>query len=258
MDAESRIIIVLKVELRALARQLFLQLPTPKNSTMKRYLLFLPALLLTLLTGCLREDSENVNQDRIWAHYEMFYDANEDITYARATFRFGHAAGTKLDLTEPSEVRFNGDPIPFREGLAYYEEDYAGFVDAGTFEFQDLNDNIYINDVSINTIEFPADFGPIDQNASFDLIWDGDPLQNHEAVSVWLNGINEGDAQLFLEGSEGAAGILLGMDNLQELPVGTTSAVIERTYAPPIQEGTEVGGLINGRYRGTSVDVEIE
>ena len=226
--------------------------------TMNWKTLTLLAFLGMSLASCMREDSENVNQDRIWARYELFYDADEDITYARATFRFGHSAGTKLELTEPSEVRFNGDPIPFREGLAYYEEDYAGFVSSGTFEFEDLNGNTYVNDAEIRSIEFPSTFGPIDQNASFEIEWEGDALGTDEIVSVWLNGINEGNAQFFTENSDGATNILLGMNQLQQLPAGTTTAIIERSYTPDIQQGTDVGGVIHGRYRGSTRSVEVE
>lgn len=211
-----------------------------------------------LLTGCLREDSENVNQDRIWAHYELFYDANEDMTYARATFRFGGMTGTKLNLTDPSEVRFNGDVLPFREGLAYYEEDYAGFIQTGTFEFEDLDGNQYVNDVEIRTIEFPETFGPIDQTAAFELSWDGSALTDFEIVSVWLNGINEGDSQLFLEEGEGSTDIILSQNDLEELPVGTTDAWIERAYRPLIDQATDVGGMLTGRYRGQQRPVEIQ
>lgn len=225
---------------------------------MKPQLLLLPALFLFMLTGCMREDSENVNQDRIWAHYELYYNANEDITYARATFRFGHSMGTRLNLSDPSEVRFDGDVLPFKEGLAYYEEDYAGYIDSGVFEFVDLNDNIYINEVSVKSVEFPSDFGPINPANSFEMDWVGDALGNNETVSIWLNGVEEGDSQLFLENDEGAESLILAANQLQELPLGTTSAVIERVATPPIQEGTEVGGLITARYRGQNVSVEIQ
>lgn len=225
---------------------------------MKRFSFILLAFALISLSSCLREDSENVNQDRIWGHYELFYDANEDITYARATFRFGGITGTKLELTDPSEVRFNGDALPFREGLAYYEEDYAGFIQTGTFEFEDLDGNQYVNDVEIRTIDFPQTFGPIDQTAAYELVWDGSALTDFEIVSVWLNGINEGDSQLFLEEGEGSTNIILNQNDLEQLPVGTADAWIERSYRPLIDQATDVGGMLTGRYRGLQRSVEIE
>lgn len=225
---------------------------------MKRFSFILLAFALISLSSCLREDSENVNQDRIWVHYELFYDANEDITRARATFRFGGITGTKLQLTEPSEVRFNGDVLGFKQGLAYYEEAYPGVVQEGTFEFVDLNDNQYVNDAYLNSIDFPEVFGPIDQNAAFELDWVGDPLADNELVSVWLNGINEGDAQLFLEEVEGSTSIILPQNRLENLPTGNTDAYIERTVSPQVQQAAEVGALITGKYRGDQRTVEIQ
>jgi hypothetical protein len=225
---------------------------------MKRFSFILLAFALISLSSCLREDSENVNQDRIWVHYELFYNANEDITRARATFRFGGITGTKLQLTDPSEVRFNGDVLPFKQGLAYYEDELAGFVSEGTFEFVDLDDNQYTNDVYINSIEFPETFGPIDQNAAFELSWEGTALDDNELVSVWLNGINEGDSQLFLQEGNGSTSIILGQNQLQNLPVGNTDAYIERTVSPAVQQAADVGALITGKYRGDQRTVEIQ
>jgi len=56
------------------------------------------------LTGCLSEESINVEQDRIWTYYELLYDANQDITYAIAQFKFGNGLGTFLKLSELSQV----------------------------------------------------------------------------------------------------------------------------------------------------------
>jgi hypothetical protein len=91
-------------------------------------------LTMTFSAGCMREDSSDVNQDKIYAEYELFYNANEDITYARAVFRFSNALGIKLKLATGSEVRFNGDILTFKPALAYYEKSYAGKVMQGDLD----------------------------------------------------------------------------------------------------------------------------
>ena len=54
---------------------------------MRNLLAFLLGITL-MATACQTENSADVNQDRIYTQYELFYNANEDITYARAWFRF--------------------------------------------------------------------------------------------------------------------------------------------------------------------------
>lgn len=219
--------------------------------------LFVGISFLTLLTGCLREDSENVNQDRIHTSYELFYNGEEDVTYARATFRYGVLTGTKLQLTDPSEVRFNGTPLTFKSGQAFYEEDYAGFVSSGTFEFKDLNGNVYVNDVSIASIDFPNTWGPLSHSNSYELFWDGTDLSNNETVSLTINGAAGGSSNAFIEDGNSAASILLPADQISSLGLGTTSAFLERTLRPWIQEATNAGGEISARYRTGNSGVEI-
>jgi hypothetical protein len=213
--------------------------------------------LLTLLTGCLREDSENVNQDRIWTSYELYYDGEEDVTYARATFRFGLLTGTKLQLTEPSEVRFNGTPLAFKSGKAYYEDDFAGFVNSGTFEFTDLNGNVYVNDVAITSIAFPQNWGPLSHSSAYELFWDGLSLETYETASLTINGATGGSNQIFLENDNFATSIILPANQISNLGTGTTSGYLERISTPGIQEATNAGGMISGRYRTGNSGIEV-
>lgn len=77
---------------------------------------------MLLAASCKRESSGDVNQKRIFTQYELFYNENEDITYARAWFRFGHETGTLLELSSPSIVTFEGDKLSFNGVLASREK----------------------------------------------------------------------------------------------------------------------------------------
>jgi len=83
----------------------------------------------SLLTGCQTEDSADVNQDRIYADYELFYNSNTDKTEVVARFRFGGPTGTLLELKAPASVKFDGETIPFRPGYAGHQKAFAGQID---------------------------------------------------------------------------------------------------------------------------------
>jgi hypothetical protein len=231
-----------------------------KSTTLRfsRFALGLMFITAFALTGCLREDSENVNQDRIWGHYELFYDGNDDVTYVRATFRFGHALGTKLELTEPSNVKFNGSEITFRPALAMYERSFPGFIPSGTFEFTDTDGNTFINDVEIRTIEQPFEVGPIDRTQAFAYPWQGDPISSRETVTLTLRGGNNGGTEVFNTAAIGATELTLGVSQLQQLSTGNGTAVLDRVYNPPIAQATSAGGLLWGKYRAPDKTVVIE
>ena len=100
-----------------------------------KYKLRLPLLLafVLILSACAREESVNVNQDSIFVEYRLVYDGNQDKTFARATFRFGGATGTLLELSDPATITFDGEVLTWNPLLAYYEKEYAGVVNGGLF-----------------------------------------------------------------------------------------------------------------------------
>ena len=213
------------------------------------------AVFLFFTSSCVRETSDNVNQDKIFTEYELFYNANEDKTYARATFRFSNTLGTKLELAEGSEVFFEGDLLTFNEVLAYYEREYAGLVDTGSFEWIDLDGNVFRNAVQINEIQYPDGIDTIGRTASFEITWTGDELANDELVTVTVNGENEGDAKIFVTNDVGANSIILDLDKLQGVGAGPGKIWMDRSYSPVLQEETSAGGRITGRYRPVNLDV---
>jgi hypothetical protein len=212
---------------------------------------------LVMFTACNREDSDKVDQDTIWAYYEVFFNNNDGQSYARATFRFSNAVGTKLELSDGAEVRFDGTLIPWKDGLAYYELNLAGNVENGSFEYTDLDGNVYTNSVSIPWINYPADLDTIPKSAAFEMFWEGEVLGDNDSVVIWINGDNEGDAQLFAESDQGASSIILGANQLDDLPVGYADVVMDRTLSPTLEQATGAGGLITGKYRPENIEVFI-
>ena len=93
----------------------------PKSKNMKKALLIIIFTIASVyfFSSCERESSSDVNQDRIYALYEVVYNQTQDISYARASFFFGSITGTKLELADPSYVKFNDTPLGFKEALAY-------------------------------------------------------------------------------------------------------------------------------------------
>ncbi|MEM7038725.1 MAG: hypothetical protein AAF570_17190 [Bacteroidota bacterium] len=213
-------------------------------------LAFVAAMLLS--TGCNREDSDSVDQDKIHVTYELFYNQNEDKTYARATFQFSNALGTKLELVNNAEVSFEGDVLAFKQGLAYYEKEYAGFVNTGTFTYMDLDGNTFQNTVTINEIAYPAGLDSLARDAAYELIWQGDALAADEDVIVTINGVLEGDVQSFSTNADGATSIILDRDKLEQLGEGEGTVWMDRRNMPEIQQGTSAGGILLGRYRPTN------
>lgn len=216
---------------------------------MKNLLLSGMFLLVLLIGSCAREESVDVNQDKIHTAYELYYNANEDKTYARATFKFSNALGTNLQLTSPSEVRFNGDILTFKNALAYYEKEYAGLIDSGTFKWTDTDGAVYENTITFKDINYPANLDTINRNAAYELFWVGDSLTANEKVVLTANGVLEGDAQIFYQDNLNAKSIIMALNQLQLMGQGQGTLWMDRLYEPALVQKTSAGGTITGHYR---------
>jgi hypothetical protein len=214
---------------------------------MRIILFFLMATLV--FSSCQRESSADVNQDRIYTFYELVYNADEDITYARAWFKFGSATGTQLELAAPSQVTFEGDKLTFKPLLAFYEKSYAGYKSTGAFVFEDTEGKSYTNSISIKPVQFGAVPDTVLRNAALSVPWTGDVLGEKEYVGVWINGENEGDAQAAATIDQGSSAVIVAANKMSKVGAGPGQIYMERRYGPALSEKTGAGGDINGVYR---------
>ncbi len=215
--------------------------------------------LIFMATSCIREDSSDVNQDKIFTAYELYYDGNEDKTYAKAIFKFSNAMGTHLELTSPSQVTFNDDVLSFKSGVAYYEKEYAGKISSGTFEWTDVDGLSYSNTIALNSVDFPTSLDTISTQAAEEVFWVGDSLWSNEHVSLTIRDQPAGTvSRSFSQDNTHSNSIILSLNKLQELEQGENIMIMDRYYRPGLTEKTSAGGIILGRYRPPNNTVYID
>jgi hypothetical protein len=214
-----------------------------------RFSIFLFLALAFLFHACTTEQSSDVKQDRIFTQYELFYNANEDITYARAWFRFGNATGTLLELSAPSQVTFEGEALSFVKLLGYYEKKMAGLKTEGTFKWEDSDGKSFQNKISLKPIEYGVIPDTVSRSKAFDIPWKGDALGDNEVVGVWINGINEGDAQAAITIQKGTNSIIMPLDRMSKIGIGKGTIYMDRRFSPALGEKTGAGGSISAVYR---------
>jgi len=210
--------------------------------------------------NCQRETSDNVNQDKIWAEYTIHYDANKDITYARAVFKFSNATGTLLELKSPAEVRFEGELMSFKPALAYYERQIAGYTNQGTFQYVDLDNDTFKNKVSIlSPIAFPAALDTLPVTAAYEMFWVGDSLglAANESVTVFIKGTKQNDLQTIITNNQYAKSIIFPLNKLQKLGTGAGLMTMHREYRTILEKGTSAGGNRVGHYKAVDRNIVI-
>lgn len=215
--------------------------------------------IAAVITSCTKEESKDVSQDKIYAEYELFYDKNQDKTYASAIFKFSNVLGTQLQLTAPSEIKCNGDIIPYDPVFAYYRKEYAGMVTTGTFVFKDTDGKVYTNVISnIKTITNPV-IDTISKSSSYTYTWVGDALATKESAAITVaNAANGVYFQYFYQNTVGSTNFVMGASNLNNLPTGMAVCHLERTIEKAAGSVTSAGGKIRGKYKALNTNVYIK
>ena len=226
---------------------------------LKRYIFGFLLALSFLNVGCVTEESSNVNQDRIYTSYELFYDTNEDKTYAKAQFKFGNAGGTLLKLSGNSGVKFNGETLVYDEGVATYQKQLAGKVMSGTFVWTDTNGKNFTNSITLNSIGFPPAVTEISRSGAFELSWVGTALEAKETVTATVfYSSNGGPPQVAVQSSQGSQSVTFGKNQLEALNAGNISISMDRSKSPDLAEKTAAGGIIVGKFRSQNANVTLK
>lgn len=226
---------------------------------MKRTITLVTILSVVLFfTSCNREESVNIDQNRIYSTYEFIYDTETNVSHLNATFRLDNSSGQKLELSYPSRVDFNGEQLDWRKTSGYYRLNRTGNLNGGTFNFFDINGVVYsIASISLSSIDIPFGMNSISKSGNFFLPWTGNPLQQGETIQVRISGSENGGSQEFILTQPGATHILLDQYKLNNLTSGTASIQIERSKSSSLTQSNLSGGRVNSTYRGRKVSILI-
>jgi len=213
---------------------------------------------LLTLSGCDIANTGDVNQDRIWVRYELFFDANNGKTLAAAQFRFGGANGRILELNEQASVRFNEEELFYDDAFKAHVREFDSRIDSGAFEYTDLDKMTFTNLAELpDSIAIPETFDTIYLSHDNVLEWVGAPVGPQEHVSVLIGNGSWGAPSFFTQSEEGATSVMLDAGLLAVYPKGTSTLFLDRWTQRNAQQTTGKGGTLVCRYRGMNRLIEI-
>ena len=227
-----------------------------KNSDFKRMFRIVVACLI--LASCAKENSSDVNQDKIYTDYELFYDHNTDKTMVLARFRFGGPTGTILELDSGANVKFNNETLPYNALLTGHYKEYAGRIVNGTFVYTNQSNHVFTNSVPLyDSIAFAGGFDTIVKGSANTLTWAGTPLAANQLVGVFVGRWTWGQDALYLQDGDGSTNLVMGTGQLSGVPVGPAVCYMDRYTEVDVAEGTSKGGRIRGKYRALNRTVQV-
>ncbi|MEZ4686129.1 MAG: hypothetical protein R3B47_08705 [Bacteroidia bacterium] len=226
----------------------------------KTYLTLLALALTSLfvLGSCDVEDSADVNQNKIYAVYEAFYNHNTDKTWVVARFRFGGPTGTLLELNDPAEVTFDGDKLGWNPLFFGHFKEYAGRISQGTFSYTNVDGDVFNNDLQpTDSIAFQDSFTTLRKGQANSIVWEGPLLGPDQRVGVFVGSWAWGQDALALQTTEGSNDIVLGIQQMENVTEGNAICYMDRTTEIPVQEGTGEGGVIRATFRAKNKNIEV-
>lgn len=206
-------------------------------------------------TACKREESINIDQNRVYSNYTYEYDADNNRSTMTAVFRMDNNGGRKIELSHPARVDFNGDGLAWRGGIGSYQTTINGLMNGGRFNYYDLDNNTYTNDVlPLTPTEIPFGINNISQSGNFFLPWDGPALQAGETIRVR---ITAGTTRTFTTSMVGATHIILNQNQLAGLTPGSGTIRIERESYSGLTSSNLSGGRMTSTYKSRRVFINI-
>lgn len=226
---------------------------------MKRTLTF-PILLIGVLifSSCKREDSVNIDQQRIYVNYEYVFNSHTMQSTATATFRLDNSKGTKIELSNPARIDFNGEGMAYRNSSGSYQVSTSANTIGGLFKYTDLETAAYSNATApLTYIELPYAITSISRNGNFFLPWEGSPLQAGETITVTISGGSQSGSTTWTTHTIGHSYMILDQNKLSNLVQGTAEIQITRELVTGIQQSTLAGGRMTSTYLSQKAFVNI-
>lgn len=216
---------------------------------MRNTVLFILAVIT--FAACKKEITSNIDQDKIFTHFKLAYDANTDQTLATATFRFSNLIGTRLKLSDPSTVTIDGESIEWNNEEGYYEKTYTGLKPTAVFDWVDLDGKVFSDTVQIRDIDYPNPLPTLSHDSAIAFFsWAGAaPLEMNERVRLEIDGVGETDTRVFATDTLGDTDITIDSLKLSQVDSGSVNLMLKKFYSTEPFDGTSAGGLLEGSYR---------
>ncbi len=225
------------------------------------------ALILTiLLHNCAStdiEESQHVNQSRIYQNHRISISEDNNKAQAYSVFRFGGPTGTTLKLSKKSKVTLNGKKLKGGEqvfsGYVYnlaqmkLSDDYNY-----TFEFTDTVGTSYSNSISLAPISLKDAPEKMENTGEYIIKWEGSPVGSDEQVNLHLQyGQDNFQTKKWTQRIIGAHEIRINTSDIVDPINGAATFKIERVIDKELENAADVGGVISGIYESRKVPTQL-
>ena len=201
-----------------------------------------------LLTGCIKEPENDVDQSQYYTSYFLFYDEGLDLTQSIAIFTGNDPNGFRQELIGSANVTFRNTSLTLDPQLVEYRTNISEYVPIGEFKYTDQVGREYINEIEQNIIGFPADFDSVSRFEDLEFFWKGEPLEENETIILEIFDTDFQVSQKFGADEVGSTMILVPDIGLATFDSGPVIFALRRQKTLDVGPNPGVGGEIHAIY----------
>lgn len=213
---------------------------------MKR--IFAGLLFLFAMSGCLKEPDFSVDPSQYYTTYYLFYSEDVEITQPLVVFTADNENGFRQELAASASITFRNDELQLDPNLVEYRRDYNEYVPVGEFRYTDIFGSVYVNEIDLNIVGFPAGVDSIFIDDSFDFYWTGEPLEEGETLQLEIFNPQIESGEIFMEDEVGATKITIPRVGLTKVGAGEMVFNLRREKSLPADEHPGNGGELHAVY----------
>lgn len=222
---------------------------------------------MSLCGACARDNSSNVNQQRVYTHYSLNYDMSSSKVEGVSRFNFGGSTGTYLQLDGNSNVTFNGEKMDMVNGAfndVYYTKTVSASAPAGTREFvmvyTDNNGKTFENKFLIVNLTLTSSPATAVISNGYEIAWSSPSVNEESEIQVTFTKNENTSISAYQKvPSKIASGtMLVSPEKLRELGAGTSSVKVCREIFYPSITAPEVGGDAHSKSCAPTFTVSVQ
>lgn len=210
------------------------------------------------------EDSDFVNQSRVYQGLSVDYDDEAKKLSWNAKFTFSGATGTTLELVDSSKVYVNDQRLQKTtsklDGTFYrLSKQSKGGDSSHQFTYIDNEGTTYRNSIAMNSIDYPANLpASFSKKNDLSVKWIGHPLED-ETVVLELRNTDEDKLVRVFQANNLATKIIVRTADLKELPAGNIEMkLIRNSWRNDLTESGAVGRYISATYTSKKRILKLE
>lgn len=220
--------------------------------------IFLVLVAISALS-CRKENSEEIDQEKIWTDYRVVINHEINKVVARTTFKNESQVGENLKLGDKASVNANGTNLEWSGIYNWYEKEISNTTQV-EFIFTDNEESLHYGTVNIDTtISYDSSIANNDslKKATIQFIpWaNANALSAGEVVNLVIKQGEVTDA--IRTDSVNATGVYLTTSSLNLFQLGDAEAHFEKWTPGSMTQATSAGGLTWGHYISRTKAIKI-